>query len=494
MTQTKEHSSKLTGMLLMIATAFLLCLIMVTGVKADDQILNLSVNNGDFASYTIGGRESVYFKLEYPNDGVMNLQAITKDIGRYSSLSFQTDLAKNYIWKDTTYSNNFDKNLGGSKGIYYLKVYNDSSDAGLVKIKTTFTPFNVNDQRAVSFESPMSIGLNQKIDGALTCSDRNDWYVFQANYKGTYRFSVSHKYYNYNTFYFEILNPNLERMNSSWYRYVSTVNTVTLDPGTYYIHIYGSDYKEAYNNYTFWMTLGDYESGSSSSDSSSGSSSDSSSGSSSGSSPSSSASVKAPVIRAVYNSTNGADIRWKKASGAVGYNVYRFRKAEGTKKVATINGANTLRCYDTGIKDNYGRVYTYYVKARYRVNGKIVESRASAKRVLTRLAPVRITSATNYKSRTVRLNYACTVSNNKANGYQIQYAASQSDLINHTGTYKAITVSGRKRLSRVISGLPKGRTYYFRVRSYVKYTNSATLKQTLTWSQYSDTVAVKINR
>ena len=79
----------------------------------------------------------------------------------------------------------------------------------------------------------------------------------------------------------------------------------------------------------------------------------------------------APVLTNVYNSKSGADIRWKKVKGAGGYIVYRNRSGEGTTKVTTIENVNTLKCYDTSIKDNcYGRIYSYYVKALYEEKGK----------------------------------------------------------------------------------------------------------------------------
>ena len=203
----------------------------------------------------------------------------------------------------------------------------------------------------------------------------------------------------------------------------------------------------------------------------------------------------APVMTAVFNSAKGADIRWKKVNGAAGYVIYRLRSSEGTKKIATINDANILQFYDTSIRDNcYGRVYSYYVKALYKENGKTVEGPASERLILQRIAPMKIVSAANYTSRGIGLKWNCTVKDNKALGYQIEYAASQEDLTGRKGTYRTITVNGRNNLSRTISSLSKGKTYWIRIRSYSTYTNSATGKQTKTWSQYSNTVKVKVQK
>ena len=248
---------------------------------------------------------------------------------------------------------------------------------------------------------------------------------------------------------------------------------------TYYIRIRGYIIYEGYKHFSEWSPIKTI---------------DLKNGKAGGGSSDSGISMKAPVMKAVYNSTRGGDIRWNKVNGAAGYVVYRVRQAEGTKKVATIKNANTLRCYDTAIKDCYGRVYHYYVKALYKKNGKTVEGPASGRLILQRLAPMRIKSAENSSSKAISLRWECTVQNNKAKGYQIQYAASQDDLNGRKGSYKAVTVKGRKNLKKTINNLSKGKTYYVRVRSYVVYTSSVTKKQTRTWSEYSNVVKVKINR
>ena len=203
----------------------------------------------------------------------------------------------------------------------------------------------------------------------------------------------------------------------------------------------------------------------------------------------------APVLTNVYNSKSGADIRWKKVKGAAGYIVYRNRSGEGTTKVATIENVNTLKCYDTTIKNNcYGRVYSYYVKALYEENGKIVTGPSSNKIVFQRLAPMKITSASNNAAGKIRLNWKCTAGNNKAKGYEIQYATSSGDLSGRRGSFKKVTVKGRDNLKVTLVKLTKGKTYWIRVRGYGIYTNPTTGKQTKTWSQYSNTVKVKIKK
>lgn len=204
------------------------------------------------------------------------------------------------------------------------------------------------------------------------------------------------------------------------------------------------------------------------------------------------ASSSTPTITGFYNSAKGGDIRWTKVSGASGYVLYRNRKADGLKKVATINNADSLQFIDGGIKDNcWGRVYSYYIRPI--INGK--EGSKSNAVTLQRLAPMKITKSVSNAPGQVSLTWNCTVKDNKALGYEIQYATSPADLYGQKGTFKKVSVDGRNNLNKTITGLATdGRYYCFRVRGYVNYTHSVTGKTTKTWSQYSDVVSLPVQR
>ena len=107
--------------------------------------------------------------------------------------------------------------------------------------------------------------------------------------------------------------------------------------------------------------------------------------------------IKAPVMQGCYNSSKGADVRWKKVPGAAGYYIYRFRKADGgTKQVGKVTGENTLQFYDKQVKSGcWGRVYTYSVKA-FDASGSLSES--SNKVTFIRLAPMKIMSCSAVSS------------------------------------------------------------------------------------------------
>ena len=198
--------------------------------------------------------------------------------------------------------------------------------------------------------------------------------------------------------------------------------------------------------------------------------------------------MTAVAIKGAYNSRNGAEIRWNRTDGADGYVVYRQRSSEGTKKIAVINNPGTLKWNDSSVK--YGRVYSYFVKALY--GGK--EGPSSNKVAFQRLSKVKITSRKNKRGKSVVLKWKNVNSGSNPSGYEIQYARSAKDLSSKTGSFKSVKVKGRNKLNKTIKKLSKGKTYYFRIRSYVDCKSSKTGKKTRVWSQYSPRVKVKVKK
>ena len=105
---------------------------------------------------------------------------------------------------------------------------------------------------------------------------------------------------------------------------------------------------------------------------------------------------------------------------------------------------------------------------------------------------MKITGLKTMSPGTVRCTYACTVPANKADGYVLEYAASKEDLKQKSGTYGRVYVKGRDALAGTIKGLENRTTWYFRVRAYKDYTNSASGKKTRSWSAYSKTASLYV--
>ena len=191
-------------------------------------------------------------------------------------------------------------------------------------------------------------------------------------------------------------------------------------------------------------------------------------------------------ITALYNSDNGIDVRWNKVNGATGYKVFRKRPGEGAKMFALIKNGNTVQCFDTAVKTgNWGKTFRYYVRP---VNGSYVGD-ACDEAVVRRVAKMKFTSYKSSAAGAVSLKWAVAQGTNHADGYEVQYAYSNADLLGMTGTFAKVTVSGKNNLSRTIKSLKSGKTCYLRIRAYAFNTEA---KNSKSYSKYSDIVSVKI--
>ncbi len=195
------------------------------------------------------------------------------------------------------------------------------------------------------------------------------------------------------------------------------------------------------------------------------------------------------TLTGLYNSNKGADLRWKADPEAERYDIYRTNGGK-TVKIATVGGSVTSYI-DSSIRNNcWGKVYVYYVRS---IRGDNTSPKGEGM-TLQRLAPMNIVNCKNDKTKSVTVIWNISSGTNKANGYELQYAESEWELYKQKGTFKKTTISGRNNLSKLVSGLGKGKTYYFRVRAYVYYRHSVTGITTKTWSQYSNVVSAKILR
>lgn len=160
-----------------------------------------------------------------------------------------------------------------------------------------------------------------------------------------------------------------------------------------------------------------------------------------------------PGLSGTSNSPAGIVFKWKKAANASGYKIYR-RTGNSSKwvNIATVSGSNTLVYTDGSVKS--GTMYTYTVRA-YKGSALSAYNK-NGSRIVRLTAPVQYKPSSKASGKLiVRWKKAAGVS-----GYQIQYAASRS-------MRGARTVS-TSALTRTLSGLKKGSTYYVRIRAYKK--------------------------
>ena len=160
-----------------------------------------------------------------------------------------------------------------------------------------------------------------------------------------------------------------------------------------------------------------------------------------------------PGLSGTSNSPAGIVFKWKRAANASGYKIYR-RTGNSSKwvNIATVSGSNTLVYTDGSVKS--GTMYTYTVRA-YKGSALSAYNK-NGSRIVRLTAPVQYKPSSKASGKlTVRWKKAAG-----ASGYQIQYAASRSMRGSRTVSASALT--------RTLSGLKKGSTYYVRIRAYKK--------------------------
>ena len=172
----------------------------------------------------------------------------------------------------------------------------------------------------------------------------------------------------------------------------------------------------------------------------------------------------------VANLATGTKVTWKKVTGATGYYIYR-----NGSKIKTITSGSTLTYKDTKANTN-GTRYTYKVVAYNKTYGT---STLSKSKVYYRVARPAISSVKNTAAKKMTVKWG---KNAKGTGYQIQYSTSST----FASGNKTVTVTQKGTVSKVISGLTKGKTYYVRVRTY------KTVSGTKYWSAWSVKKKVKI--
>jgi len=147
------------------------------------------------------------------------------------------------------------------------------------------------------------------------------------------------------------------------------------------------------------------------------------------------------------NQATGVKLTWKKITGVTGYKVYR-----GSTLLKKITSASTVTYTDTKANTN-GTKYTF------KVVPYISTVDGTAKSVITyRVSRPAISSATNSAAGKATVKWG---KNSKATGYEIWYSTSSS-----FSTKKTATVTKNTTVSKTLSSLTKGKTYYVKIRSY----------------------------
>ena len=177
------------------------------------------------------------------------------------------------------------------------------------------------------------------------------------------------------------------------------------------------------------------------------------------------------------NTSTGVKVSWTKVSGASGYYIYRKTGSGDKEKIKTITSGSTVTYTDTAANTN-GTKYTYYVYAYKTVDDTKYKSYTSSGAVKYYVSKLTISSLASSTAKKLTVKWG---KNSKATGYQIYYSTSSS-----FSSYKSVTISDPATVSKTISSLTSGKTYYVKVRAY------KTVSSTKYYSPWSSVKSVKV--
>lgn len=151
-------------------------------------------------------------------------------------------------------------------------------------------------------------------------------------------------------------------------------------------------------------------------------------------------------------------LSWKKKS-VDGYKIYRKTGTGKYSCIQTIKGNKTVSFKDTSVKPS--NTYTYRIRGYVTVNGKNYYSAyTGVKKAELKMAKPQLKTAKVSGGSKVKVTWK---RDSKADGYYIYRAASKK------GTYKKVkTITKNKTVSWSDTNIRTGKTYYYKIRSYVK--------------------------
>ncbi len=170
------------------------------------------------------------------------------------------------------------------------------------------------------------------------------------------------------------------------------------------------------------------------------------------------AAIQQPELAKAQNAAAGVTIKWKKSSNAAGYYVYRKTEGGKWKRIANIKGKDKVSYTDKAVKSKNGKMYIYTVKA---YNGDKVSKYSKTGLTIYRLITPTLSKPVSKAAGKMLVTWK---QNKKAAGYQIQYARS-ADFQTQKLTK---TVKPAKKTSQTLTKLKNKKTYYVRIRSYMK--------------------------
>lgn len=210
--------------------------------------------NGAFNDYIISETDTAdrWYRITLPADGKLNIKAMAYMY--YLDLDlFNADLSKTFIDNDNFYrfrgtdtspvTNEETRIL--SAGTYYMRVRRENSDVGKYRIAADFTAYTTNDGAAISYDSPQELPIDVAVNGALTETDKEDWFRLTIPATGSYIFkAVSYQ----GRLDYLLYNQDMTKtlIDESYFHGTDTAPATktfdkVLSAGTYYIKVKAGD-------------------------------------------------------------------------------------------------------------------------------------------------------------------------------------------------------------------------------------------------------------
>ncbi len=153
-------------------------------------------------------------------------------------------------------------------------------------------------------------------------------------------------------------------------------------------------------------------------------------------------------------------LSWGKKSVS-GYRIYRKTDSGKYVTIATLKGSGILSYKDTTVEP--GHTYSYKIRSYKTVNGKNYYSKYSSVEEAEIKMKVPGLKSARAKGSKIKLTWK---RDSKASGYYVYRSKTKK------GGYKKVqTITGNKKLNWTDSGVSSGKSYYYKIRSYVKTSN-----------------------
>ncbi len=185
-----------------------------------------------------------WYKIVVPEDGKVQIKLMHYMWNIYTAL-YNADFSNNienesfYMGTETTPETDT-INFELSSGTYYFKI---TGDNGRYKMNWTYLSYQTKDANALSYDHPQIFLTGEKMIGALTYTDKEDWYKINILKDSRYILKITHYMDN---IYYEMYNEDLSKMVSTGSYYKGDefspevdLDEIVLSAGTYYLKITG---------------------------------------------------------------------------------------------------------------------------------------------------------------------------------------------------------------------------------------------------------------